>query len=298
MIAHGRDSLAGHHGQRAHKPQHKAVIIQERAHLLRQRNAVAGVGGAAMSALHNGAGIDLGILGIGLLQNLLIVDPAAGGQNAGPAGDGKGLAVMLGNCTDDLAVLHQNIFHGRFGQQFHPQLFALGNQELCRIGAASGPSGGFVGRNNGALVGHIENIPAWLVVIGYVRGKRAQPVKKASGGIECVGHQLCVQLPVGVVHIFEEILLQLVVQATLLLPLAVINPVVARLNRAAAQEIRLFQHCNLQIGKGSNSGRRSKTSTAAAQYQYVTGFIHDKFLHSFICFDCSRKNIANSLYHR
>ena len=232
-----------------------------------------------MSALDNGAWINLGILGIGLLQNLLIVDPAAGSQNASPAGDGEGFALMLGYRADDLAVFYQNILHWRFGQQLHPQLFALGDQQLCRIGAASGSPGGLVGRNNGPLIRHIENIPARLVVIGHIRGECAQPVEKASGGKECVGYQLCIQQPVGIIHVLEEILLQLVVQSPFFLPLAVVNPIISGLNGAASKEIRLLQHRYLQIGKGGNPSSSSQTGAAAAQYQHITRFIHKSFLH-------------------
>ena len=274
MVAHGGDGFAGSHGQGTHQSQNEAVIVDICPYSFRQRQTVSCVGRAPVSALDQRARVHCGIFGMDLFQDILFVDPASRGQDAGPAADGIVHIRVTHDGAEHLAVLYQQVFYRCLEEQFHPKLFALGNQKFGGVGTAPCPALALVGGHFRSLVRHVENVPARLILVRHALLEGTQPVEKPACCQKGFPDQRRIQHPVGLIHVLEQLVLQVIVAAVVFLPLAVVDPEVRGLDGSAAQKIRFLHHDHFFVGDRGDPGCRRQTCSSAAQHQHITRFIH------------------------
>ena len=190
----------------------------------------------------------------------MIANPAAGGKNACPCGNGGFAAGILGGNGIN-TVLMVDIGNGGILQHGNAVFLAQGNHPLHDISAALTilMKGGNLG-----TVGTVENIGALFVQLLHALAGIAEKIEKLTGSPEGVVSQGWIQLPIGFIHHLPQCGKGVVWDAVVLLPAAAVDPPVRSTHGAAAKVPALFHHNHLLVGGFRDAGCRDQSGTAAA----------------------------------
>ena len=194
------------------------------------------------------------------LYQLMIADPAAGGQNAGLGGDGGFAAGILGSDGIEAAFV-VNVRDGGVFQHDHAVLLAQGDHPLHHVSAALTLL--FEGGNLGAI-GAVENVGALFVQLLYALAGVTEKVEEFTGGLEGVVGQSRAELPIRLVHHLPQGGEGVVGDTVLLLPAASVYPPVRSTHGTAAKVPALFYHNHLFIRGFGNPRGGNQTGAAAA----------------------------------